>query len=108
MESTPGAGWWWPGADLLIHAAYDRVFQTPAFENLLVASSTAVDSLSDQVLHLPVKPGTWKLLRICITKGLWKKLRLDANIYRRDWKNYADDDLLLNTGISFPIALQRP
>ncbi len=102
-----GAGWYWPGADLLIHAAYDRVFQTPAFENLLVASSTAVDSLSDQVLHLPVKPGTGNFYEFGITKGLWKKLRLDANIYRRDWKNYADDDLLLNTGISFPIALQR-
>ncbi len=101
-----GAGWYWPGADLLIHASYDRVFQTPAFENLLVSSSTAVDSLSDQVLHLPVKPATGNFYEFGITRGFWKKLRLDANIYRRDWKNYADDDLLLSTGISFPIALQ--
>lgn len=101
-----GAGWYWPGADLLIHASYDRVFQTPAFENLLVASSTAVESLSGQVLHLAVKPATGNFYEFGITRGFWKKLRLDANIYRRDWRNYADDDLLLNTGISFPIALR--
>jgi outer membrane cobalamin receptor len=101
-----GAGWYWPAADLLIHASYDRVFQTPAFENLLVSSSPAVDSLSDNVLRLAVKPGTANFYELGITRGFWKKLRLDANIYRRDWKNYADDDVLLNTGISFPIAFQ--
>ncbi len=30
--------------DLLIHASYDRVFQTPAMENLLLASSPQLDS----------------------------------------------------------------
>ncbi|HET6841340.1 MAG TPA: TonB-dependent receptor [Candidatus Angelobacter sp.] len=101
-----GAGWYWPAANLLVHASYDRVFQTPAFENLLVASSPAVDSLSGQVLRLPVKPGTGNFYEFGITRGFWQKLRLDANIYRRDWKNFSDDDLLLNTGISFPIAFQ--
>ena len=31
---------------------------------------------------------------------------IDASIFRRDIRNYADDDLLLNTGVSFPIAFQ--
>jgi len=29
---------------------------------------------------------------------------LDANAYRRTFKNYADDDVFLNTGIGFPVA----
>src|SRR5713226_620290 len=34
-------------------------------------------------------------------------MRLDATFYRRSFNNFADDDLFLNTGISFPIAFQR-
>lgn len=38
--------------NLLIHAAYDRVFQTPSFENILLASSPEVVALNPQVLRL--------------------------------------------------------
>jgi len=30
-----------------------------------------------------------------------------VNVYRRDVRNYADDDQLLNTGVSYPIAFDR-
>ena len=32
---------------------------------------------------------------------------MDGNLYHRGVSNYADDDLLLNTGVSFPIAFSR-
>jgi hypothetical protein len=31
-------------------------------------------------------------------------MRLAASIFRRDFRNYSDDDVLLDTGVSFPIA----
>jgi hypothetical protein len=31
-------------------------------------------------------------------------MRIEANLFRRDFTNFADDDLLVNTGVSFPIA----
>jgi hypothetical protein len=34
-------------------------------------------------------------------------MRLDVNVYRRDVTNYADDDQLLNTGVSYPIAFDE-
>jgi hypothetical protein len=34
-------------------------------------------------------------------------MRLDVNAYRREVNNYADDDQLLNTGVSYPIAFDR-
>jgi hypothetical protein len=34
-------------------------------------------------------------------------MRVDANVYRRDVSNFADDDQLLNTGISYPIAFNH-
>jgi hypothetical protein len=38
------------------------------------------------------------------SKGIAGHVRLDANYFLRDVRNFFDDDLLLNTGVSFPIA----
>jgi hypothetical protein len=38
---------------------------------------------------------------------LFGKLRLDADFFRRNFTNFADDDVLLDTGVSFPIALDQ-
>lgn len=102
-----GIAWYWPGADLVFRGSYDRVFQTPAFENLLLASSPAVAALNDQVLRLPVRPSRGNFYEAGFTKGLFGKARLDANYFRRRVNNFADDDLLLNTGLSFPIAFRK-
>jgi hypothetical protein len=93
-----------PGLDLLVHASYDRVFQTPAMENLLLASSPQLDSVSSLVVRLPVQPANANYYEVGFTKSFSGKVRLDANVFRRDFHNYPDDDVLLDTGISFPIA----
>ena len=102
-----GVAWYWPAAGLVLRASYDRVFQTPAFENILLASSAAVDSLNDNVLRLPVHPSHGNFYEAGLAKGILGKLRLEANYFRRTMDDFADDDLLLNTGVSFPIAFRR-
>lgn len=92
--------------NLLIHGSYDRVFQTPAMENLLIASSPQLDSLNPIVVRLPVRPGRADYYEFGITKALLGRLRFDANLFRRNFRNYSDDDVLLDTGISFPIHSQ--
>jgi outer membrane receptor for Fe3+-dicitrate len=101
-----GAAWFWKAADIVFRASFDRIFQTPAFENLLLSSSPAVASLSGNVLRLPVQPSRGNFYEAGFAKGLFGKVRLDANYYRRAVNNFADDDLLLNTGVSFPIAFR--
>ena len=93
--------------ELLVHAAYDRVFQTPSFENILLASSPDVVVLNPNVLRLPVEPSHGDYYEAGITKGFMGKLSLDVNGYFRDVNNFADDDLLLNTPVSFPIAFRK-
>ncbi len=102
-----GVSRYFPGLNLLLHASYDRVFQTPAMENLLLASSSQLDSASNAVLRLPVRPARANYYEGGLTKSLLGKLRLDANVYRRDFRNYSDDDVLLDTGVSFPIAFAK-
>jgi hypothetical protein len=102
-----GLSYFIPAWNLLLHAAYDRVFQTPAMENLLLASSPQLDSVSPAVLRVPVPPAQGNFYEIGLTKALFSKFRLDANVFRRDFHNYSDDDVLLQTGVSFPISYSR-
>ena len=72
-----------------------------------MASSPAVDSLNPEVLRLPVQPSYGNYFEAGITQALLGKLRLDANVFRRNFRNFADDDVLLDTGISFPVAFDK-
>jgi outer membrane receptor for Fe3+-dicitrate len=102
-----GVSRYFSSLNLLLHASYDRVFQTPAVENLLLASSPQLDSLNPIVVRLPVRPARANYYEVGATKSLFGNLRLDANVFRRDFRNYSDDDVLLDTGVSFPIAFSK-
>lgn len=101
-----GAAYYVKKADIVLRFSYDRAFQTPAIENLLLASSAQVDQLNPEVLRLPVQPSRGNYLEAGFTKGIAKLARLDVSFWRRTFVNYSDDDVFLNTGISFPIAFQ--
>jgi hypothetical protein len=98
---------YFPSASLVLHFSYDRVFETPSFENILLSSSTAATTLDPTSLQLPVQPSQGNYYEAGLTKDLFKKFKLDANYFRRLVNNYADDDQIDNTTISFPIAFQK-
>jgi outer membrane cobalamin receptor len=102
-----GAAYFIKKADVVFRISYDRAFQTPALENLLLAGSSQVDQLDSQVLRLPIQPSRGNYLEAGFTKGIVKLARLDVSFWRRTFLNYSDDDVFLNTGISFPIAFQN-
>jgi hypothetical protein len=98
-----------PTLGLNLHGSYDRIFQTPSFENILLASSPEAETLDTSVpaVQLPVQPSHGNYYELGLTKVLFDKLRVDANMFRRDVNNYADDSQILSTGISFPIAFRK-
>jgi hypothetical protein len=100
---------YFPTIGLNIHASYDRIFQTPSFENILLASSPAAEAIDNSVpaLQLPVQPSHGDYYELGATKAFFGKLRLDANMFRRRVNNYADDSQILSTGISFPVAFDH-
>lgn len=96
--------WSWPAADLVLRGSFDRAFQTPAFENLLLASSDAVETLDDEVVRLPVPASRGNFYEAGLSKVLFGRFRVDASHFSRQMSDVADDDVLLNTGVSFPVA----
>jgi outer membrane cobalamin receptor len=94
-------------ANLVVHASYDRIFQTPSSANILISSSASIVSLSPEVLRLPVRPSHGDNFEFGASKSFFGKFRVDANAYRRQANNTADDDQLLSTAVSFPISFRR-
>jgi hypothetical protein len=96
---------YFPSAGLVVHFSYDRVFQTPSFENMLL--STAAAGLDTISLQLPVEPSVGNYYEAGVTKVFFNKIKVDANYFRRLVNNYADDDQIDNTTISYPIAFRK-
>jgi hypothetical protein len=100
-----GFAWYVPKLGVVFRGSYDRVFGTPAIENLLLSTSAQVRTLDQKVAQLPLRPSRGNYYELGATKELFKRAHISANVFRRDIRNVSDDDVLLNTGVSFPIAL---
>ena len=98
---------YFPAIGLLAHFSFDRIFQTPSFENLLLATSFETAFINPDILRLPVIPSQGNYYEAGVSKAFANNLRIDVNYYLRKVANYADDDQIQNTTISFPIAFQK-
>jgi TonB-dependent Receptor Plug Domain len=98
---------YFPGADLVVHFSYDRVFQTPSFENLLLSNSTGFASVDPSLPRSRVEPSEGNYYEAGATKVFRDKVKLEANYFRRLVANTADDNQITNTTISFPIAFRK-
>jgi hypothetical protein len=102
-------GRYFPTVQIKVHGAWDHVFETPSFENLILSSSPLAQALDTSVpiVQLPVEPGRGNYYELGAEKALFSKLRVDSNVYRRDLANYSDDSQIFSTGISLPIAFRK-
>jgi hypothetical protein len=98
---------YFPKQGVVLHVSYDRIFETPSFQNLLLSSSTAAVGLNTISLQLPVQPSEGNYYEAGLEKVFYNKVRVNANYFRRDLSNYADDDQIGNTTISYPIAFAK-
>ena len=95
-------------SEAVIHFSYDRVFQTPSFENILLSSSPNVASIDPTgFLRLPVRPSQGDYYEAGLNKVFFGHVKLGGNYFRRYVSNYADDSQIENTTISFPISFRK-
>lgn len=102
-----GVAYYIPQAKLVLRASYDRAFETPAVENLLLASSNRLPAFGGEGAFLPLEPARGNFYEAGFSKTVGSHVRLDGSWYRRDIRNFPDDSLLLNSGVSFPIAFSK-
>ena len=99
-----GFAWYLPKLGIVLRGSYDRAFGTPAIENLLLSTSPEARALNNEAAQIPVRPSRANYYELGATKELFHQAHISANVFQRDIRNFADDDVLLDTGVSFPIA----
>ena len=93
-----------PKAGIQLFASYDRIFQPPPMENLLLSSGAPALGIEAVEGNLVVPSSRAHFFEVGLRKTLGDAVRLDLNHYWRTFRNYIDDDVFLNTGVSFPIT----
>lgn len=104
LSPRVGLSYYVPAADLLLRASYDRIFQPPPTENLLLSSAAGRLNLDDVEGALVVPASRANFFEVGFRKPLGNHLRADVSHYWRTFRNSVDDDVFLNTGLSFPIT----
>lgn len=106
-----GLAYYIPRTKTTLHASYNRFFQPPPAENLLLASSTQAAAISPiAVLQgvttvRPILPDKEHAFELGAQQSLAKSFRLNLTVYQKRIENFSDKDQFFETGIVFPITI---
>jgi hypothetical protein len=98
----------------VLRASYNRIYQTPVNENLLLSNSEASSVLVPPSIRatlggalIRITPERQNVYEVGIQQPIAGKASVNAMVYRKDIRDLHDNDNFLNTGIIFPTALAR-
>ncbi|MGI9108027.1 MAG: TonB-dependent receptor [Pyrinomonadaceae bacterium] len=106
-----GVAYYIPRTQTTLRASYNRIFQTPPAENLLLASSAEAAALSPLAViqgqsgTLPILPDKQHVYEVGAQQALSRFLRLNLSVYQKRITNFGDKDQFFDTGIIFPISI---
>jgi len=103
-----------PNGGPVLRFSYNRLFQTPSNENLLLSSSPQAAALVSParlaIIGTPlvlVEPERTNYYEVGAQQAVGRWFRLDASYYRKQVRDYHDNDQFLNTTVVFPIAVSQ-
>src|SRR4029079_6320500 len=105
------AAYYIPRTQTTLRASYNRLFQPPPAENLLLASSSGAAALSPiSVLQgsttvRPILPAKQHAFEAGAQQLLSKYFRMNLTVYQKRIENFSDKDQFFETGVIFPIAI---
>ncbi|HKP36828.1 MAG TPA: TonB-dependent receptor [Pyrinomonadaceae bacterium] len=106
-----GVAYFIPQTKTTLRASYNRLFQPPPAENLLLASSAQAAAISPlSVLQgvttvLPILPDKQHAFEVGVQQLLTKYFRLNVTVYQKRIENFSDKDQFFETGVIFPITI---
>lgn len=102
------------GTHTVLRASYNRTYQTPPNENLLLSSSEEGTVLTPpavrQVLgrgFLAIRPERQNVFEVGLQQGFGRLFSLTSAFYHKNSRDMQDNDNFFNTGIIFPTSLFR-
>jgi len=107
-----GAVYYIPKSKTAIRASFNRLYQPPQVENLLLSASEEARQLSPfatpegggSAAISPERTSAWEIGFAQDAAGLFK---LDAAYWKRDFRNVGDPNVFFNTTIIFPNSVAK-
>jgi len=105
------AAYYIPRTQTTLRASYNRLFQPPPAENLLLASSSEAAAISPiAVLQgittvSPILPDKENVFEAGAQQMLSKFVRLNVTLYQKRIENFSDKDQFFETGVIFPVSI---
>ena len=98
----------------VFRASYNRNYQTPPNENLLLSSSVEAGRLAPDAVReafkggaIIIKPERQDFLEAGLQQSITRFVGFSGSFYHKRSKDLQDNDNFLNTGIIFPITLSQ-
>jgi hypothetical protein len=112
VQPRLGIAWALPGNRGVARASYNRNFQTPPLENLLLSSSPEAAALApDSVREAlgdtfqPIRSERQDVVEVGYQRGLGRVGSLDVSAYWKGSRDQQDNNNFFDTGIIFPTTL---
>jgi len=104
-----GLAYYFEQTGTVFRASYNRLFDTPSIENLLLSSSPDAAKLSsdDDLPAVPVPAERQDMYEFGVQQKFGRHLRFDVRRYAKTIQNSADDEQLFTTTVVFPVALSH-
>jgi outer membrane cobalamin receptor len=101
------------GRDLVLRASYNRNYQTPPNENLLLSNSEAASRLAPSSVrealggaYRPIRPERQDVYEVGAQVSIGGAMTLDTAAYRKLSQDQQDNNNFFDTGIIFPTTLR--
>jgi len=111
LSPRVGVAYFIPRTQTTLRASYNRLFQPPPAENLLLASSVEANAISPiAVLQgnttvAPILPDKEHAFEFGVQQLLTKYFRANLTVYQKRIQNFSDKDQFFETGVIFPITI---
>ncbi len=116
LQPRVGMSYYIPSTKSVLRASYNRIFETPEYENILFSSSEEAAALAPPDVQQSRALGNGLLFvpserqnayDVGLQQQISSSLRVDVDFWRRDSDFAGDQDQFQNTGIVFPLAFKH-
>jgi hypothetical protein len=114
LQPRVGVAWRVPGRDVVLRASYNRTYQTPPNENLLLSNSEEASQLAPESVRealggawKPIQPERQNVYEVGAQAAVGRFATVDLSVYQKDSVDQQDNNNFFDTGIIFPTTLQR-
>lgn len=114
LQPRLGISFHLPETGTVFRASYNRTYQTPPLENLLLSSAEESSVLVPPFVRetlggafILIRPERQNVYEVGLQQAAGRRVSINAAYYHKDAHDLQDNDNFLDTGIIFPTSLSR-